>query len=270
MSLIARGGERYRATGPHYPWGALYGGQIVAQALRAASHTVPPQMHVHSLHACYVQAGSDSEVIDLDVERVRDGRSFSTRAVTARQSHGVIATVLASFHVTEAGDTLPLALAPGAPEPSSLTPSSWTEIYDRRYAPGGERGRALAWLRLADRIGDDPGLQACGLVFAADDIFDDAVRALVHTEWDRMLRIRSLDYCVWFSRPIRGDGWRLHDYRCRGLAGACATVLGEVFDASGEHLATVAQQLLVRGCSREARMGVSGGSRLRWVRSTAR
>ena len=248
MRLSARAVEQYRATGPRYPWGALYGGQVVAQALRAAGHTVPPGLHAHSVHAYYLQPGSDSEAIDLDVKCVRDGRSFSTRAVTARQSNGVIATVLASFHIDEAGDTLPGVVAPSAPEPSSLTPNSWTELYDRRYAPGTEPGRALAWLRLADRLGDDPDLQACGLVFGADDIFDDAVRALVHPERsrDRPLMIRSLDYSVRFSRPTPSDGWRLHDYRCRGLAGACATVVGEVFDASGEHLATVAQQMLVR------------------------
>jgi acyl-CoA thioesterase II len=248
MRLTACGDGRYRATGPRYPWGVLYGGQVVAQALRAAGRTVPPGLHPHSVHAYYLQAGSDSEGIDLEVAGLRDGRSFSTRAVTARQSSGVIATVLASFHIDEAGDTLPGAAMPSAPAPSSLAPGSWTELYDRRLASASEPGRVLAWLRLAGQLGDDRDLQSCGLVFAADDVFDDAVAALVHPgrSGERTIHVRSLDYSVWFTRPILGDGWRLHDYRCRGLAGACATVLGEVFDASGEHLATVAQQMLVR------------------------
>ncbi len=248
MRLTACLDGQYRATGPRYPWGVLYGGQVVAQALRAAGDTVPSGLYSHSVHACYVQAGSDSEAIDLEVGRVRDGRSFSTRAVTARQSDRVIATVLASFHIEEAGDSVPGVAIPSAPAPATLTPSSWTELYDRRFAPASEPGRALAWLRVAGRLGGDRDLQACGLVFAADDIFDDAVAALVHPgrSRDRTLQVRSLDYSVWFHRPIPGDGWRLHDYRCRGLAGARATILGEVFDASGEHLATVAQQMLVR------------------------
>ena len=125
----------------------------------------------------------------------------------------------------------------------------------RRCAPIAERGRITAWLRFADELGDDPGLQACALAFAADDIFDDAVLALLHPERppardldarDWSISTQSLDYSIWFHRAIDADGWRLHDYRCRALANACATVVGEIFDAAGVHLATVAQQMLVR------------------------
>jgi acyl-CoA thioesterase-2 len=255
MTLTRADSDCFVATGPRYPWGVLYGGQVVAQSLRAAAETVRRDERVHSLHAYYLRAGSDSDPIELEVERVRDGRSFSARAVTARQSGKVIATLLASFHLAEEGEEHWNASAPDVPHPHGLTSGGWTPLIDRRYAPISEPGRTLAWLRFADELGADPNLQACALTFAADDIFDDAVLALLHPErppandleaHDWSISTQSLDYSVWFHRTEHSDGWRLHDYRCRGLAGACATVVGEVFDASGLHLATVAQQMLVR------------------------
>lgn len=255
MTLRSLGDERFAATGPRYPWGVLYGGQVIAQALRAAGQTVRADECIHSLHAYYVRAGRDSEAIELDVARVRDGRSFSVRAVTARQGTAVIATVLASFHIEESGEVLPSAKAPAVATADELESGGWTSLYDRRYAPVDEPARTLAWVRLTDELGPDQDLQACALVFTADDIFDDAVLALVHpgrppandlSERDWSLSTQSLDYSVWFHRRIRSDGWRLHDFRCRALANACATVVGEVFDHAGVHLATVAQQMLVR------------------------
>jgi acyl-CoA thioesterase-2 len=255
ITLAPADGDRFVATGPRYPWGVLYGGQVIAQALKAAGETVRRDEHVHSLHAYYLRAGSDSESIELEVERVRDGRSFSARSVTARQSGKVIATMLASFHLGEEGEERPNVRPPDTPHPRELTSGGWTSLIDRRFAPIPEPGRALAWLRFADELGPDPHSQACALTFAADDIFDDAVLALLHPERppvndlgarDWSISTQSLDYSVWFHRPVSSDGWRLHDYRCQALAGACATVVGEVFDASGQHLATVAQQMLVR------------------------
>jgi acyl-CoA thioesterase II len=258
MTLRPLGGERFAAAGPQYPWGVLYGGQVIAQALRAAGETVRADEHVHSLHAYYLRSGRDSDGIELEVARVRDGRSFSVRAVTVRQGAAVIATVLASFHIEESSEVLPSATPPAVAAPDRLEPGGWTSLYDRRYAPVDEPARTLAWVRLTDELGRDPDLQACALVFTADDIFDDAVLALVHpgrlpandlSERDWSLSTQSLDYSVWFHRRIRTDGWRLHDFRCRALANACATVVGEVFDNAGTHLATVAQQMLVRHVS---------------------
>jgi acyl-CoA thioesterase-2 len=255
MTLRRSQSDRFLATGPRYPWGALYGGQVIAQALRAAGETVRSDTHVHSLHAYYLRAGSDTEPIDLEVERVRDGRSFSARAVTARQSGRVIATMLASFHLEEDGEERSSVVFPDVPGPDGLASGGWTPLYDRRYAPITEPGRAIAWLRFADEVGADSHVHACALTFGADDIFDDAVLALIHPErppandldaHDWSISTQSLDYSIWFHRPVRCEGWRLHDYRCRALSGARATVLGEVFDASRVHLATVAQQMLVR------------------------
>ena len=255
MALRPQGGDRFLASGPRYPWRVLYGGQVIAQALGAAAHTVRPDAHIHSLHAYYLRAGSDAEEIEFAVERVRDGRSFAARAVCARQGGKAIVRLLASFHVDEGSEEHPTAVAPDVPAPGELPSGGWTALYDRRYAPIGERARCLAWLRMTDSLGEDAHLQACALAFAADDIFDDAVLALLHPDrppandlddHDWSISTQSLDYSVWFHRPVKADGWRLLDYRCRALANACATVVGDVFDETGLHLATVAQQMLVR------------------------
>src|SRR5881392_4285659 len=90
MTLEPHGPDTYVASGPQYPWGGLYGGQIVAQALRAATLTVEPQFRVHSLHAYFIRRGDHEEPIRFEVDRIRTGRSFTTRLVVARQALGAI------------------------------------------------------------------------------------------------------------------------------------------------------------------------------------
>src|SRR5262245_23723806 len=103
MRLESHGPDTFVATGPQYPWGGLYGGQIIAQALRAASLTVEPTYRLHSLHAYFIRLGDAGEPIRLEVDRIRNGRSFLTRRVVARQSVGAILGMSASFHVPEDG-----------------------------------------------------------------------------------------------------------------------------------------------------------------------
>src|SRR5262249_19541806 len=103
MELDPRGPDAFVGVGPEYPWGGLYGGQIVAQALRAADMTVEERFAVHSLHAYFIRAGDASEPIRFEVDRLRNGRSFVTRSVVARQSIGAILVMAASFQVEEEG-----------------------------------------------------------------------------------------------------------------------------------------------------------------------
>jgi acyl-CoA thioesterase-2 len=107
-----------------------------------------------------------------------------------------------------------------------------------------EPARALAWLRMNEGIGDSPLLHTCALAYMADDIPDDAVAAMLAP--DKPASTTSLDFAAWFHRPARADGWLLHDFRCQALVNACATVIGEVFDQDGAHVATIGQQVLVR------------------------
>src|SRR5262249_19596626 len=101
MALEPHGDDRFTGRGPRYPWGFLYGGQVVAQAIRAAAATVRSGESIHSLHAYYASAGDDGREFRLEVERVRDGRSFSIRSVRVSQGTRVLASVVASFHVDE-------------------------------------------------------------------------------------------------------------------------------------------------------------------------
>ena len=101
MALEPHGADTYVGVGPRYPWGGLYGGQIVAQALRAAGLTVEPEFLPHSLHAYFIRPGDHTEPIRFEVDRIRNGRSFVTRRVVARQSIGAIFNLAASFHVVE-------------------------------------------------------------------------------------------------------------------------------------------------------------------------
>ena len=255
MQLQEAGPDRWVAAGVRYPWGVLYGGQTVAHALRAAAETVQPARLVHSLHAYYLEAGRDDEPVELDVQRLRDGRSFSVRAVVARQAGRTIATVTAGFHVEEKSPEASLP-APETEPPERLEPGGWSELFERRYAPAGEAtGRTVVWTRLTEQLGDDPTLQACALAYVADDAPDEAVIALLHPELaaandyesrDPSIGTQSLDFALWFHRPLRADGWLLHDFRCSGVSNACAMVIGEIYDAGGGHLATVGQHVLLR------------------------
>src|SRR5690349_24959298 len=131
MALEPHGPDTFVGVGPEYPWGGLYGGQIVAQGLRAAGLTVEERFRVHSLHAYFVRRGDATEPIRFEVERVRNGRSFVTRSVEARQSTGAILTMTASFHVDEhEAATLQVATMPDLPLPTDA-PSAGSGLVDR-------------------------------------------------------------------------------------------------------------------------------------------
>ena len=255
MQLRETGPDRFLAEGFRYPWGVLYGGQTIAHALRAAAATVGDDRLVHSLHATYLEAGRDDLPVELAVRRLRDGRSFSVRAVDVTQDGRLVATVTAGFHVDEASPEA-APPAPAAPSPETLVAGGWSDHFDRRYAPlpPGE-GRTVVWTRLSDPLGDDAVLHACALAYVADDVPDEALIALLHPEAvgandfearDSSIGTQSLDYALWLHRPVRRDGWLLHDFRCTGISNACAMVTGEIFDADGAHLATVGQHVLLR------------------------
>jgi len=167
MHLDPHGTDVFVGVGPRYPWGGLYGGEIVAQALRAGAATVEDHFRVHSLHAYFLRRGDQDEPIRFEVERTRNGRSFVTRQVVARQSVGAILTMSLSFQVDEAGHDVQIAALPDIPPPEELTGESWSPMFDRRFAGARneEEGRGIAWMRLRDEVGDDPVLQACALAY---------------------------------------------------------------------------------------------------------
>lgn len=251
MALEPHGTDVWVGAGPRYPWGGLYGGQIVAQALRAAMTTVDRTFRVHSLHAYFVRLGDHTEPIRFEVDRVRNGRSFCTRRVVARQSVGVILNLSASFQVDEPGAQVQTASLPDIPPAADLRPGGWTPMFDRRMAPRPGPGQVAAWMRLGAPIGDDPELQACALAYLSDDLPTDAVvslhpDAVSQDTFHEQFFSASLDHAIWFHRPVRADEWHVQVFTCHGLMSSRGVSVGHVFTTGGEHVATISQEVLLR------------------------
>ncbi len=278
FDLTPAGPDAFTGAGPRYPWGGLYGGQIVAQALRAATNTVADDLLPHSLRAYFIRRGDNTELVRYEVDRIRDGKSFCTRRVVARQANGAILNLETSFQRPEAGaDITTVTMPTGLPDPESLKPSSWSSSFDRRQIPWRSlddhgrtgTGRVAMWMKVTDAVVDDPLLHRCWLAYLSDDLPTDSVRralsvmaapgwpALAHRddepEWDGSFGA-SLDHTVWFHRPMRADQWHLYDFSCHGFIGGRGLSIGHVFTADGVHAATVTQEVLLR----RARPGAPG------------
>lgn len=269
--LESHGPDTYLGVGPQYPWGGLYGGQIVAQALRAAAATVDDDMPPHSLRAYFIRRGDNTEPVRYEVDRIRNGRSFCTRRVVARQAIGAILNLEASFQRAEtAVDLTTVHMPTDLPSPESLQSSGWTSSFERRSLPPGALpvggrtggGRIGAWMRVNETVGDDDLLHRCWLAYLSDDLPTDSVRAALAEHerattgrdraeaddpawWDQVFAA-SLDHTVWFHRPVRADAWHLYDVSCHGYTGGRGLATGHVFSADGVHVATIAQEVLLR------------------------
>jgi acyl-CoA thioesterase-2 len=249
-------------VGPRYPWGGLYGGQIVAQALRAATLSVEPDLEPHSIRAYFIRRGDHTEPVRYEVDRIRNGRSFATRRVVARQAVGAILNAESSFQRPEPAVASQTVSMPAVPAPDSLAQTSWTTTFDRAFVDpsdvrGGSSdgaGRRVAWMRVNEALGDpaDPAAQLvhrCWLAYLSDDLPTDAVIAALTERAGRAddeLFCASLDHTIWFHRPLQADRWHLHDFACHHIVGSRGLALGHVFGDDGVHVATVAQEVLVR------------------------
>jgi acyl-CoA thioesterase-2 len=215
--------------------------------------TVRDEFRVHSLHAYFIRRGDADEPIRFDVDRLRDGRSFVTRAVIAHQSMGAILHMSASFTNKEGASYIQASPFPEAPEPDSIPDNSWTPMFKRAFVSEGD-GRAQAWLRIPEAAPHDPGVAACALAYLSDELATNAVRSQQQAAdgiTGRHWRGISLDHAIWFHHPMRSDEWQLHDFRCEGLGTPRGLAVGQVFAGDGTHLATVAQEVLLRPAERE-------------------
>jgi len=255
MALESHGPDVFVGIGPTYPWGRVYGGQVVAQALRAALATVDEDHHVHSLHAYFIRGGDSDEPIRYEVDRIRNGRSFLTRRVVARQSVGPILNLSASFQIREEqADVQEVVMPSDIPQPEDLEAADWGNILERRRIRT-EGARAACWLRVAGPLPDDPITQSCALAYTSDDIPTEAASAShplsrsftenpgAHVE---TFVGASLDHAIWFHRRGRQEEWVLHDFQSLGVTGARGLSIGQVFARDGTHLATIAQEILLR------------------------
>lgn len=249
--------DAFLGGSPPMGWPRIYGGQAVAQALRAAILTVDRPHRPHSMHAYFVRPGDEREPVLYEVDRVRDGRSFTTRQVVAYQAGGAILNLIASFQVAEEGEDAQAIRPPDAPHPESLASEETDLFFDRRPVTEEREPepRRVVWMRVPEALGDDPAVHACALAYLSDE--DPlGVALLPHSlggRWE-LLMTASLDHAVWFHRPLRADQWLLFDLRGHGVANARGMAMARVFDASGRHVASVAQEGLAR-----PRRGVRAG-----------
>ena len=255
MNLGSHGPDVFVGVGPVYPWGRVYGGQVVAQALRAAFSTVEEGYVVHSLHSYFIRGGDCEEPIRYEVDRIRNGRSFLTRRVVARQSCGPILNLSASFQIREdQADVQECVIPTGLPEPESLPSEDWSPILKRRSIPT-EGAHAAAWVRVEGPLADDPITQSCALAYTSDDIPTEAASKShpLHPtltqdprSWGETFIGASLDHTIWFHRPGRNEDWVLHDFQGHGVVGGRGLTVGQIYSRDGIHMATVAQEILIR------------------------
>jgi acyl-CoA thioesterase II len=178
LTLEPHGGDVFTGRGPAYPWDGLYGGQVMAQALRAACDTVDDDKAPHSLHGYFLRRGTMQEPVRYEVERLRDGRSFSTRRVVAYQGREALASMGASFQVPEASPEAGVSFPPAHGPPDELARKDWGPWVRRHPIPIHDVGRVAAIMQVQEELGEDPVLHACALTFLSDDLPTDASGAL--------------------------------------------------------------------------------------------
>lgn len=242
--------DAFLGAGPPLGWGRLYGGQVVAQALRAAGLTVETPHRPQSMHAYFVRAGDENQPVLYEVERVRDSRSFATRQVVAYQAGGAILNLIGSFHAPEQSTEIDAVVAPaGVPDPSALANEPTNLLFERRSVTrrADPEPYELAWMRALGALGDDESLHACAFAYLSDE-FPLGTALGAHPlmpDWERVFTA-SLDHAIWFHRGFRADEWLLFELRGGGVADARGLGTARVFDPSGRHVASIAQEALAR------------------------
>jgi acyl-CoA thioesterase II len=227
----------------------VFGGQVAGQALVAAGRTVPDERAVHSLHAYFIRPGDPEVPIVYTVDRTRDGRSFSTRRVTAIQHGQAIFTLSASFHRSETGLEHQVPM-PEAPDPDGL-PERSTRLRPVEIRVAGDRrageARSMFWVRARGELPDDPLVHVCAVAYASDLSLLDSVLQAHGLTWDaEVLSAASLDHAMWFHAPFRADEWLLYWQESPAASGARGLAQGRIFRRDGRLIASVVQEGLIR------------------------
>ena len=257
----------FRGVSPDEDRQRVFGGQVAGQALVAAVRTVEPDRHVHSLHAYFLRPGDPTVPILYEVDRIRDGKSFTTRRVVAIQHGKAIFNLQASFSVPEEGFEHQVPM-PDAPPPESL-PDFRTRMapyrdrfpwfdrprpIDSRYVDWNPPDRTdplppyqRVWLRADGKLSDDPVLHTCVLTYASDmTVLDTALLPHGGTWHDPDLFMASLDHAMWFHRPFRADEWLLYSQDSPSASAGRGLGRGLIHTADGELAVTVVQEGLLR------------------------
>lgn len=262
----------FRGNSSKTGWQRVFGGQVIGQAMVAACRTVEGRLP-HSLHCYFILPGDPAIPIIYQVERLRDGKSYSTRRVTAIQHGRAIFSLMVSFHVEEEGAFDHQEKMPDVPPPAQFSPEEFIKQpmfrempeFIRRYYESdrpielrpvelnryiGERiedGRVHVWIRTASNLPDDPALHMCALAYASDFALLDAVMARYgRTLFDRHMMAASLDHAMWFHRPFRADEWLLYAQDSPSAQSGRGLARGLIFRQDGTLVASVAQEGSVR------------------------
>jgi acyl-CoA thioesterase-2 len=225
---------------------SLYGGQVAAQALRAASHTVAADRMPHSLHGYFLRPGQPDHPVILAVDRDRDGGSFSARHVRAIQHGEVIFSMLASFKLPEPAATFEQPPWRDVPPPEEVRATGWDALVETRDVTQrqlhGHTVTDCLWCRVPGPLPDDPVLHACMLAYLSDHgggfVFLDVPGLAPGGP--------SIDHVVWFHQPVRVDDWVLLDLRPQRASDARGTYFGTLRTRDGALAAMVGQECLLR------------------------
>jgi acyl-CoA thioesterase II len=269
--------NRFRGVSPQVGWSRIYGGLVVAQALVAAMRTAPAGFEPHSLHAYFILPGNPALPIHYETDNLRDGRSFATRRVVARQDGAAIFALSASFHVMEDGFDHQVAM-PDTPHPDTLLsdkqlaeafrdklpeniaryflrdrPIELKPVNAGKYIGAKPTAEERAhptqkvWLRATQELPEDPALHTAFIAYASDmTLLDTAMVAHGKSVFDGDVQPASLDHAMWFHRPGRADDWLLYAQDSPSSSGGLGLARGLIFDLEGRLIASVAQEGLIR------------------------
>ncbi|MBX2811818.1 MAG: acyl-CoA thioesterase II [Myxococcales bacterium] len=262
----------FRGQSRNPGWGRVFGGQVVGQALSAAAQTVPEERPVHSLHAYFLRPGDTELPIVYEVDRIRDGKSFTTRRVVAVQKGRPIFNLAASFQITEPGLEHQMTM-PNVPPPENLVSDQELALRIEDTIPEVLKTFALAergiemrpvepydsfepeqmppyryvWCRAAGVLPDEDALHRYLLAYASDFHFLGTALHVHGTNWLMPnMQVASLDHAMWFHRPFRLDSWLLYVVESPSTAGARGLVHGQFFTREGLLVASTMQEGLIR------------------------
>ncbi len=259
-------------TGPSQwmPLGRVYGGQVLAQSLIAAMRTVPDERVVHSMHGYFLRPGDVNLPITFSVDRIHDGRSFSTRRTQAYQDGLPILSMIASFQDEDEGLDHQVEMPEGLPDPESLPNSAATlahidhpvaqywasdRPFDMRHVPspvylsveGEHVAHQAVWIKSVGPLPDDPDLHRAALAYASDYTIMESAMRRHGVAWSTPgLKAASLDHAMWWHRFGRVDEWLLYAQESPSATGGRGLSLGRIYSRDGRLLASVAQEGMIR------------------------
>ena len=251
------------------PLGRVYGGQVLAQSIVAASRTIPDERTVHSMHGYFLRPGDSTKGITFSVDRIHDGRSFSTRRTQAYQEGVPIFSMIASFQDEDPGLEHHEPMPDGLPAPDDLPdveshlqglhPMSKRLFTDRpvdlRHIPApiyvaadpDRAARQAVWMRVRRQIPDDPATHRAALAYLSDLTIQESILRAHGVSWATPgLKVASLDHAMWWHRDGRADEWLLYIQESPNAIGGRGLSFGRVYDRAGNLLASIAQEGMIR------------------------